>query len=183
MGTLEMTTGTLGSVDLDPGIRAWVDAVSALDDGYSRRRALEALRRRGPEGVTALARAYRAHDDADALRTSLVQCAAELGSAEAGWFLVEVLDADIHPLASVALETTRRVMALHGLTPLASTGDRDAADAIARAMRHPLSSVRYAAYATVRSLPDEIQQSAELRFGLLVLADEFRDLYEVDAAG
>ncbi|MEQ6899134.1 hypothetical protein [Microbacterium sp. KR10-403] len=181
MGTLEMTTGTLGSVDLDPGIRAWVDAGPALDDGYSRRRALHALRRRGPEGVAALARAYRT--GADAVQTALVQCAAELGSAEAGWFLVEVLDADIHPLASVAAETTRRVMALRGLTPLASTGDRDAADAIARAMRHPLSSVRYAAYATVRSLPDEIQQSAELRFGLLVLADEFRDLYEADAAG
>ncbi|QAY60356.1 hypothetical protein ET475_10405 [Microbacterium protaetiae] len=181
MGTLEML-GTLGSVDPDPGIRAWIDAVSAFDEGQSRKWALEQLRRRGTEGVEVLARAYHARWQDDAVRTSLVQCAVELGTVEAGTFLVEVLDAAIPPESSLAVETTRRVLALRGLTPLASTGDRDAADAIARAMRHPLASIRYAAYATVRRLPGEIQQSAELRFGLLVLADEFRDLYEVDAA-
>ena len=174
--------GTLGSADLDPGIRAWVDAVSAFDGGEARYRALAGLRRRGPEAVVALARAYSMRWREDALRTTLVQCALELDTAEAGAFLVEVLDADIPPFASIAVETTRRILALRGLRALASTGDRDAADAIARAMRHPIATVRFAAYATVRGLPDEIQQSAELRFGLLVLADEFRDLYEMDAA-
>jgi len=180
MGTLEML-GTVGSVGLDPGIRAWVDAVSAFDEGQTRFWALDTLHRRGPEAVVAIVREYEHCADDEVLRTLLVQCAAELGTPEAGHFLVRVLDAGIPPFASDDVATTRCVLALRGLTPLASTGDRDAADAIARAMRHPLASIRYAAYATVRSLPDEIQRSAELRFGLLVLADEFRDLYDEDA--
>lgn len=181
MGTLEML-GTVGSVGLDPGIRAWVDAASAFDEGQARHRALETLRRRGPEAMSTLRREYEYCADDDGLRTLLVQCAAELGTVEAGFFLVAVLDAGIPPFAPDGVATTRCMLALRGLTPLASTGDRDAADAIARAMRHPLASIRYAAYATVRSLPAELQRSAELRFGLLVLADEFRDLYDEDAA-
>lgn len=180
MGTLEML-GTGAGVGRDPGIGAWADAVPAFDEGDARRHALAALRRRGSEAIGAIAQEYVRSAD-ERRRTLLVQCAAELGTVEAGWFLVDVLDADVAPSPSDAVATTRCMLALSGLTALAATGDREAADAIARAMRHPLMSVRYAAYATVRSLPVELQQSAELRFGLLVLADEFRDLYDEDAA-
>jgi hypothetical protein len=176
----------------DHDIAAWLAAAydTAGWDERTERDAVERLRSRGADGMTAVAHAYWAHPTDHSLRWAMVRCASDVGGGDAEAFLADVLAAeigpetshDIHNFSSVAEESSQRMQAVRGLAAAAAAGSERAVAALAITLDHPVAAVRYVASVVVRDLPAEVRASEALAAGQRRTEEEFRDTRVADVA-